>query len=366
MSAAKVQVALPRQLDCKLALPNSVLARHHPLSLTTDFPLPVYYRCGYSAYLELDLLLLLCCPLPSGRLGTRPDGPSALLLSLYIMASHLIRLYNRLDDYSNNPANPRSAVMVKLSRAVLAALKSLSRSTLALRRLFKSWLVRIVRDSEPPVSSVAPTLLGQQSSKQFAQEVDDALGVILDPAALIRFSEGLQQRYKDALVADPNCMLPSYNHQLPHGHESGTFLALDVGGSTFRVALVELRAPEEDGSGMKILSLKAHKIDNPVKQLHGLAFFDWMALKIEETLEGQAVDEDSVLDTGLSWSFPIEQVGPPGGAEILEDISLTYLIIGKHRNGVASYRAWERAFLRHTVSLVKILETSSSLRARKG
>lgn len=78
-------------------------------------------------------------------------------------------------------------------------------------------------------------------------------------------------------------MLPSYNHALPTGKETGTFLALDVGGSTFRVALIELGGREE---GMKIVSSTSMVIDEEVKALQGTDFFDWMAKRIDKFLTG--------------------------------------------------------------------------------
>ena len=62
----------------------------------------------------------------------------------------------------------------------------------------------------------------------------------LDSAKLMHMSTKLQDQFAPKLQASDICMLPSYNDKLPTGNEKGTYLALDVGGSTFRVALVEL------------------------------------------------------------------------------------------------------------------------------
>jgi hexokinase len=105
-------------------------------------------------------------------------------------------------------------------------------------------------------------------------------------------------------------MLPSYNHQLPSGDECGTFLALDVGGSTFRVALIELSGKSAEQE-CRILKRATFKISNGIKQLKGVLFFDWMAERIEETLSGQNEGHDmsdAPLSMGLAWSFPIEYI----------------------------------------------------------
>lgn len=102
---------------------------------------------------------------------------------------------------------------------------------------------------------------------------------------------------------------------LPSGTEKGTYLALDVGGSTFRVALIELR-----GNGdMEIVRVKSDYIDNDVKQLEGTLFFDWMAEKIAATLgevDANYGRQSTPLSMGLSWSFPIEQTSVNSGLVI--------------------------------------------------
>ena len=105
-------------------------------------------------------------------------------------------------------------------------------------------------------------------------------------------------------------MLPSYNFLLPSGNETGTFLVLDVGGSTFRVALVSLLGRAHGQNGMKILRMTSTSIDEQVRSLHGTEFFDWMAVRIKETLlDGpETSTHDGSIPMGLSWSFPIEQV----------------------------------------------------------
>jgi hexokinase len=98
-------------------------------------------------------------------------------------------------------------------------------------------------------------------------------------------------------------MLPSYSSTLPTGQEKGRYLALDVGGSTLRVALVSLDGRRD----AEIVSFKAYKIDQTVKKLVGHCFFDWMAARIVETLEETgALMPEEVVSMALAWSFPIE------------------------------------------------------------
>lgn len=133
------------------------------------------------------------------------------------------------------------------------------------------------------------------------------------------FSHQLKDQFRERLLTNAACMLPSYNHQLPNGEECGRFLSLDVGGSTLRVALIELRGQQSKKLGeasMSILSIQSYKITPEVKLLEGMQFFDWMAVHIMETVstvEGICATEESPLPMGLAWSFPIEQTSLRGG-----------------------------------------------------
>lgn len=131
---------------------------------------------------------------------------------------------------------------------------------------------------------------------------------------LMEISEKLQVQFGQKLQASNICMLPSFNHTLPSGTERGTYLALDVGGSNFRVALVRLNGKSDGADGMEIVKMKTFKIDANVKKLKGVHFFDWMAQRIEEVVADPLVKAeqqtigDQPLGMGLAWSFPIEYV----------------------------------------------------------
>ncbi|OJK05353.1 hypothetical protein ASPACDRAFT_20573 [Aspergillus aculeatus ATCC 16872] len=156
---------------------------------------------------------------------------------------------------------------------------------------------------------------GRRTLDDFANEIDRLLSAPLSVQNMITMSDKIRAQFKSCLQASPVCMLPSYNHALPSGAEKGTYLALDVGGSTLRVALVELR-----GHGvMRILHVSSSSIDNEVKLLEGTLFFDWMATKIDAMLQEVRSNHgrgDTPLSMGLSWSFPIEQTSISSGLVI--------------------------------------------------
>lgn len=148
----------------------------------------------------------------------------------------------------------------------------------------------------------------------FLADAKRLLEAPLQHAALLDLSAQMHQQYR-AKLQEPNAlsMLPSYNHTLPTGDERGTYLALDVGGSTFRVALVELNGKELGDGSMKIVKMMSYKVDESVRGLKGRDFFDWMAERIERTLEEPEVRAhhgSDILPMGLAWSFPIKCVRP--------------------------------------------------------
>lgn len=143
----------------------------------------------------------------------------------------------------------------------------------------------------------------------FLQEARRLFQSPITPKNMLAMSDALQEEFKQKLQSSNISMLPSYMCTLPTGRERGSYLALDVGGSTFRVAFVELSGRGNEKESMRIVKMCTYKICNLVKALEGLQFFDWMAEKIQETLDDPVVVEVHGTDTlimGLAWSFPIE------------------------------------------------------------
>lgn len=162
------------------------------------------------------------------------------------------------------------------------------------------------------------TRLSQETSNlnDFGNEVHRLFLSSLTTGNMASMSEKIREQFRSCLESSPVCMLPSYTHALPSGSENGTYLALDVGGSTFRVALISLYGREK---AMDILHVSSSPIDSHVRSLEGTLFFDWMAEKIEATLREAGDDHgrgDEPLAMGLSWSFPIDQTSVRSGRVI--------------------------------------------------
>ena len=207
---------------------------------------------------------------------------------------------------------PFIAAMVKVRQAFYAALiRSLLRTKSVLQTILKFWISPSVIKGNNVNGDV--TSGGKIGVQEFIDHVENVFRMSMGREKLVEFSYGLKRQFLESMEDNPSCMLPSFNHQLPSGEEKGTFLALDVGGSTFRVALVQLSGRGSEGQQSKILKRSSFKINSVVKQLKGVLFFDWMARRIEETLSGQTEGRDMTdtpLPMGLAWSFPIEYVSP--------------------------------------------------------
>ncbi|KAM5495680.1 N-acetylglucosamine kinase 1 [Microsporum canis] len=213
--------------------------------------------------------------------------------------------------------------------------KTLEQVALRLRELFASFisvLQRLLRLRTRPAQACEKQgslkrRRSRRSLDEFAVEIEREFTAHLTTQRLASMAAAIRLQLDRCAKSSPVCMLPSFNHTLPTGTETGTFLALDVGGSTFRVALVELCGgggdddDDDDNNnndgGMKIVRMASSVIDESVKLLEGRAFFAWIALKVDEMLraggEGFGQDAAAPLPMGLSWSFPIDQTSVRSG-----------------------------------------------------
>ncbi|EHK23849.1 uncharacterized protein TRIVIDRAFT_179290 [Trichoderma virens Gv29-8] len=200
--------------------------------------------------------------------------------------------------------------MSQFRKAFMAAVvKSLLRGKSLIQAILAFWLSGNKKSKETN---------GQKKTlQQFLKDAEAALVGPISGDGLQEISVKLKGQILEGLNADLQCMLPSYSHQLPSGSERGQYLALDVGGSTLRVALVELRGRGAgSGNATEIVSMQNYKITKEVKDLEGIAFFEWMAARITETIQSTLNKQHSAEDPlpiSLAWSFPIEQTSLGGG-----------------------------------------------------
>ncbi|KAK3342400.1 hypothetical protein B0H65DRAFT_428124 [Neurospora tetraspora] len=231
--------------------------------------------------------------------------------------------------------------MASLKRIIITALKSISRGRSFLQALLAFWISpksdqtkvkqtkTFQRTREEFLKEAKELLLGPIDNNLFPRDGHswitpnngDTSANLDDPLLLL--SKKLKEQFREGLQTNPACMLPSYNHQLPGGHERGQYLAVDVGGSTLRVGLVDLkgRGTADDGDST-IVHMDNYTIERNVRLLAGADFFKWMAWKIDSFVK-KAIDAGRIskdgyesgvpMPMGLAWSFPLEQTSPNGG-----------------------------------------------------
>ncbi|KAB5566651.1 hypothetical protein GE09DRAFT_1171693 [Coniochaeta sp. 2T2.1] len=206
---------------------------------------------------------------------------------------------------------PLISAMTTLRQAFAAALKSLLRGKSFIQAFLAFWVGPAVVKGQKVDTRDPPT----RTIEDFLKEAQTLLVGPSEGDGLKDFASKLKLQFRENLLSNPDCMLPSYNYQLPNGYERGQYLALDVGGSTLRVALVELRSRGARGSESGIIRMKSFPIDRTIKDLEGMEFFDWMADLIIETVAEDVKKNSSEkpLPMGLAWSFPIEQTSLKGG-----------------------------------------------------
>ncbi|KAI0184830.1 hexokinase-1 [Xylaria flabelliformis] len=206
---------------------------------------------------------------------------------------------------------PLVSAMTTFRKSLLAALKSFLRGKSFLQALFAFWISPRTLKDQHVNAKTARTL---RTIVEFLKEAQELLLSPIEGDKLREFSSDLKAQFRERLQTHPECMLPSFNHLLPTGKEIGQYLALDVGGSTLRVALVELRGRETKGRECEIIRMISFKITPEIKRLEGMAFFDWMAMRIHEVIHKDGViNTQEPIPMGLAWSFPVEQVSLGGG-----------------------------------------------------
>uniref|UniRef100_A0A915BVI4 Phosphotransferase n=2 Tax=Parascaris univalens TaxID=6257 RepID=A0A915BVI4_PARUN len=98
-------------------------------------------------------------------------------------------------------------------------------------------------------------------------------------------------------------MLPSFVRAIPNGTEKGDFLALDLGGTNFRVLLIKLNGKEAEMSG------KMYRVPESVMKGTGVALFDHIAACLANFMDENGLKGTQKLPLGFTFSFPCAQEG---------------------------------------------------------
>ncbi|ORZ29521.1 hexokinase-domain-containing protein, partial [Catenaria anguillulae PL171] len=116
----------------------------------------------------------------------------------------------------------------------------------------------------------------------------------------------IQSEFSKGLNADGQTvkMIPSYVHTLPTGSEQGTYLALDLGGTNFRVCAIQLQ-----GCGELETVFDKFTIPDTIKVGSAMGLFDFVADCVHKFLTSHASElaVDNGMDLGFTFSFPVHQ-----------------------------------------------------------
>uniref|UniRef100_W5US68 Hexokinase-2 n=1 Tax=Ictalurus punctatus TaxID=7998 RepID=W5US68_ICTPU len=155
------------------------------------------------------------------------------------------------------------------------------------------------------VTAVAYRLAKQHAERQ---QVLDTLR--LSREQLMEVKRRMEVQMKRGLAQDTHNsatvkMLPTYVRATPDGTEHGDFLALDLGGTNFRVLLVRVRSGKRRSVEMHN---KIYTISQDVMQGTGEELFDHIVHCIADFLEYMGMKGAS-LPLGFTFSFPCHQAG---------------------------------------------------------
>lgn len=96
-------------------------------------------------------------------------------------------------------------------------------------------------------------------------------------------------------------MIPTYVQHVPDGTETGTYLALDLGGTNLRVCEVTL-----DGKRGHTLRQAKYTVSDELKTGEGAALFDFIAESVGGFLDDLGL-RGQRLHLGFTFSFPVHQ-----------------------------------------------------------
>ena len=106
-------------------------------------------------------------------------------------------------------------------------------------------------------------------------------------------------------------MIPAYI-DIPTGGEKGRYLAIDLGGTNFRVAYMELKG----GSAIGAVREEKFRIDKKHMTGPGRELFDFIAGKIRAFLIREKLLSKGEMALGFTFSFPVRQTSVASGVLI--------------------------------------------------
>lgn len=128
--------------------------------------------------------------------------------------------------------------------------------------------------------------------------------LILNNDQIQRVGEAFQQEMSKGLHEEISSlqMENTYIPELPNGTEEGKYLALDLGGTNFRVILLELANGE-----IQKEEFKFYHISDEARLGCGIELFDYLAQCVGDFMQLKEMPLDMTIPMGFTFSFPMRQ-----------------------------------------------------------
>lgn len=128
--------------------------------------------------------------------------------------------------------------------------------------------------------------------------------LILNNDQIQRVGEAFKQEMSSALDEKTSSlqMENTYIPELPNGTEEGTYLALDLGGTNFRIILLELAG----GQFLKE-EFKFYHITDEARLGCGIVLFDYLAECVKDFMKLKDISFELKIPMGFTFSFPMKQ-----------------------------------------------------------
>ena len=149
--------------------------------------------------------------------------------------------------------------------------------------------------------------LSNKETKDKVLGILSGLSISQDNATKLRevFERELENGLQGGLDVSSLQMENTYVSELINGEESGTFLALDLGGTNFRVMLLEINNGVIEDEKVSYYSL-----DDSTRLGPGTKLFDFLAECVLNFVKTHQLDKNhDVLPLGFTFSFPMVQKG---------------------------------------------------------
>ncbi|XP_072342183.1 hexokinase-2-like [Scyliorhinus torazame] len=179
----------------------------------------------------------------------------------------------------------------------------------AVRRLVSTCDVRFLPSEDGSGKGAAMvTAVAYRLAKQQKLREEILAALVLSDVQLLEVKRRMREEMERGLKKETHSsaavkMLATYVRSTPDGTEKGDFLALDLGGTNFRVLLVKVRSGKRRSVEMhnKIYTIPMDAMEGTGEEL-----FDHIVHCISDFLEYMGM-KDCVLPLGFTFSFPCEQ-----------------------------------------------------------